>query len=126
LFNYCESVSQVVDDALKSAAEVLVKTSKEADKKFKRAIDALRDYEKRYHFETTMAESMAAEEAKDKSSTNLKDRSPVRGSQVSLEVTFASYLRVQAGVEFRIHRSLLDRNPIIVKREPAYRCGLQY
>jgi hypothetical protein len=126
LFNYCESVSQVVDDALKSAAEVLVKTSKEADKKFKRAIDALRDYEKRYHFETTVAESMAAEEAKDKSSTNLKDRSPVRGSQVSLEVTFASYLRVQAGVEFRIHRSLLDRNPIIVKREPAYRCGLQY
>jgi hypothetical protein len=86
--NCCESVSQVVDDALKSAAvsEAQMKTSKEPDEKFKMAIDALTRYEKEYHFKMIVVEIMAEAEANDKSSMKVKEELPVREG---LQVTFA-------------------------------------
>ena len=77
MFNCHESVSQVVDDALKSVTEAKGKakgkakrtSSKETDEKLKMAIDALSDYEKRYRFKMIVAETIAEAEAKDESST---------------------------------------------------------
>jgi hypothetical protein len=59
-------VCQFVEDALKSATEAQKKTSKPTDKKFKEAIDALIDYEKKYRSRKTAAIIMAAAKAKDK------------------------------------------------------------
>ena len=47
--NFFERVLEVVDDALSSAADVKNKTSEETDKKFEEAINALNDYEHKYH-----------------------------------------------------------------------------
>ena len=64
---------QVVDDALGSATEARKKSSNDADAKFKKAIDALSAYEKKYHFRESVTHTMAEAEAKDKSSsTTLK------------------------------------------------------
>jgi hypothetical protein len=74
LFNCCESVSQVVDDALKSAIGTKKKKSKRADDKFKKAIDMLRNHEKKCHSKEIVAKKMAAAEAKDKSSLTVRNR----------------------------------------------------
>jgi hypothetical protein len=86
LFNCYESVFQVVGNALESATEpeAQKRISKEADEKFKEAINALSDYEKRYHSNETIVRRMATAEAKDKSSltilNKLKGKLRVRGS----------------------------------------------
>ena len=85
LFNCHESVCHVVDYALKSATEAQRKTSKEADERFKRAIEALAAYEKQFLSRKTVAERMTAAEAKDQSSSTilnkLKEKFRVRGFQ---------------------------------------------
>jgi hypothetical protein len=130
LFNCCESVSQVIDDALESATWARKKTSKEADDKFNNAIDSLTDYEKKCYSRATVAERMAEAEAKDKSSSTIlnKLRHKLRVRE-EFQVTFASphtNTDPQSSgderttvVEFHIHRSLLDHSPTIVKRKPA-------
>jgi hypothetical protein len=84
LFNYSESMSQIVDDALTSATEAQKTTSKEADKTFKMAINALTDYirEHRVNIKMDVAKCMEEAKAKDKLSlkpfNNLKDKLRVR------------------------------------------------
>jgi hypothetical protein len=74
----CSSVSksalQAVDDALGSATEARKKSSNDADAKFKKAIDALSAYEKKYHFRETVTQMMAEAEAKDKLSSTILNR----------------------------------------------------
>ena len=129
--NCSESVSQVVDDALKSATEAERKTSKDADESFKRAIDALSDYEKKCYSKETVSKRMAAAEANDKSSltilNKLKEKLRVReGLQVSFAFSRTNIdpqLSVEEPTrtfEFLLHRSLLDDSPTIVKGEPAH------
>jgi len=81
-------VLEVVDDALSSATEAQKKTSKDADAKFKGAIDALSAYEKKFHPKETVAETMAEAEAKDKKSSTilskLKETLRVREEVTSL------------------------------------------
>jgi len=74
VFNRFESVLQVVDDALYSATEAGKKKTKNADAKFKEAIDALSAYEKKYHFRDTVIYTMAGAVAKDKSSSTILKR----------------------------------------------------
>jgi macrodomain Ter protein organizer (MatP/YcbG family) len=69
-----ESVLQVVDDALSSATETRKKTSNDADVKFKKAIDALSAYEKKYHLKETVTQTMEEAEGKDKSSSTILKR----------------------------------------------------
>jgi hypothetical protein len=68
--------------------EAQKKISKEVDGKFKEAINALSDYEKRYHSSETVVERMATAEAKDKSSltilNKLKGKLRVRGSTMTI------------------------------------------
>ena len=59
-----------------------MKTSEEADEKFKKAIDALSGYEKKYHANATVARRLAEAEAKDRSMgtlNGLKENLSVRG-----------------------------------------------
>jgi len=76
VFNYFESVLQVVDDALYSATKARKKTTKDADTKFKKATDALSVYEKKYHPEPkeTVIYTMAEAKAKDESSSTFLKR----------------------------------------------------
>jgi hypothetical protein len=85
-------VLQVVDDALYSAAEARKKTTKDADAKFKKAIDALSTYEKKYHFRESVTYTMAEAEAKDKSSSTILKR--LKGTmhvRKYLDLCFATY-----------------------------------
>lgn len=52
---------------MKSATSSQKKTLKKVDEAFKKAIDALSGYEKKYHSEEIVAGSMAVAEGKDKS-----------------------------------------------------------
>ena len=88
MFNRLESVSQIVDDALESAAEAQTKTSEKANEKFKDAIDALSSYEKKCLFNETVAESMAAAEAKDNPSSAILNKLKGKLREV-LQVNFA-------------------------------------
>jgi hypothetical protein len=71
-------VLQAVDDALKSAAEVEKKTSDEADKAFKNAVDKLTDYGRDYYPTSReavrVAERMEKAEEEDKSSLKVLNR----------------------------------------------------
>ena len=64
MFNCCESICQVVDDALMCANEAQMKPSESnfVEEKFKKAIDALSDYEKKFHSEKTIAKRIAEAE----------------------------------------------------------------
>jgi hypothetical protein len=85
-------VLQVVDDALSSATETRKKTSNDADAKFKKAIDALSAYEKKYHFRESVTHTMAEAEAKDKSSsTILKKLKETLRVRKHLDICFATY-----------------------------------
>jgi hypothetical protein len=66
-----KSVLQVIDEALYSATEAGKKTTKDADAKFKTAIDALSAYEMKYHRRETVTQTMAEAEAKDTSSSTI-------------------------------------------------------
>ena len=65
---------QVVDDALLSAAEAGKKTSKDADAKFKKAIDALSAFGKKYYFREPITHMMAEAEANDEPSLTTLER----------------------------------------------------
>ena len=75
------SALQAVDDALRSAADIMVKkTSKEVDEKFERAIEVLSHYETECHpnkpvspdgRSMTVLERMETAKAKDKSSSTI-------------------------------------------------------
>ena len=58
MINCYKSAGQAVDDAVKSASEAGIESSTEADEKFKRAIQVLSSYEKRYYFKKTVARMM--------------------------------------------------------------------
>ena len=78
MFNYCDSVSQAVDDALKFAADAQNKKSKEADEKFEMAIDALDGYGKKWHpnenVALTVTKKMEEAKASDKSSSTILNK----------------------------------------------------
>ena len=108
-----------------------MKTSNEADEKFKKAIDALIAYEKKYYAVVTVARQMETAEAKDKCSVSILKtwRWPKR---LPVSLTFPHtntdlYLSVgkDESVKFLIHKSLIDNSPTSVKCEPAHRCGLR-
>ena len=134
MFNGLESVSQVVDDALGSAAKVQKKNSKVADKKLKYAVDVLCAYERKYHLNKTVVEMMVSAEAEDDSvelSTILNRPKEKLSVREGLQMTFASSRtntnsqpsaeeRQAMTIEFLIHKSLLDHSPTIVKGEPAH------
>jgi hypothetical protein len=69
-----ERVLKVVDDALYSATEAQKKTSKDADEKFKEAIDALSVYEAKYHCRKIVAQKMEKAEEGDKTSSKVLNR----------------------------------------------------
>jgi hypothetical protein len=48
-FNYFESVLEVADEALESASYTKKSTSKETDKKFENAVDAMSTYVRIHH-----------------------------------------------------------------------------
>ena len=87
LFNCFGSVFQVVDDALKSATETQEKTSKVANEKFKKAVNAMIDSRKNTTFRKSVTDSMAEAEANDESSS--KTLSKVKAT---LKETFAQAL----------------------------------
>jgi hypothetical protein len=96
LFNCCESVSQAVDDALKSATKAHNKTSREADRNVEKAMVALNDYGKKFHSIETFARrrgaAKGAAEAEDKSSSTILNKPPVKEELTvrdGLRVTFA-------------------------------------
>jgi hypothetical protein len=85
-------VLQVVDDALYSATEARKKTTKDADAKFKQAIDALSAYEKKYHSRESVTHTMAEAKAMDKSSSTILKR--LKGTmrvRKYLDLFFATY-----------------------------------
>jgi hypothetical protein len=116
-----------------------------ADEKFKKAIDALIDYEKRYLSKETVAKRMAAAEAMDQPSSTIanEDQSAStipkktkeklklhlrKGLQLASAPSGFSRINInrynprpfvqeRTTVEFLIHGSLLDHNPTIVKCE---------
>jgi hypothetical protein len=131
---------QVVDDALRSAAEVKNKTSEVVDKKFEMAIEMLGRYETAYHPKDptldngrakTVRERMEEATTKDKSSSGILN---TLKEKLRMKVRFAhppSLCRTHAYrqpaldgesepttiVEFLLFKSLPDNNPTIVKRE---------
>ena len=134
MFNRFESVFQAVDDALESAAKTRNKKSQEADEKFKVAINALGDYEMKWHSKQIVVTRMEEAEAKDKSSVKILNRmkeklrikkviSSDHASHIPILIDTGPQPSVEVPrrtVEFRIHKSLPDRNPTIVKSEPVH------
>lgn len=59
-------MQQIIGDALDSATTAGNGTSNDADAKFKRAIDALSAFGKKYHFTESVTHMMAEAEVKDK------------------------------------------------------------
>ncbi|KAH9955998.1 hypothetical protein BC827DRAFT_1234259 [Russula dissimulans] len=104
---------QLVDDALKSAAEVEKKVSKEVDERFEKAIESLSDYEKQYHFKETVTQTMAAAKAKDKSSLSaintLKEKSGMKPNP-------DGWSEPTTVVDFHLFKSLPDDNPTVVQQ----------
>ena len=80
-----------------------MKTSNEADEKFKKAIDALSAYEMKDH------------------ALRWPERLPV---MLTLPLVHLNPVRDDE-VEFLIHKSIIDNSPTSVKCEPAHRCGLR-
>jgi hypothetical protein len=127
---------ELVDDALHSAAEAGTKTSKEADERFRRAIETLSDYEMDYDASratsfgddsNTVHRRMEVANAKDKSSSTilnrLKESLKVREDPAPLlcRILIPNFQPLEAEptttVEFLLHRSLPDKSPTIVKRK---------
>jgi hypothetical protein len=124
LFICFERVFEVVDNALFSATEAQKKTSKVAEK-FKMAIDALRDYETKYHLNKVVTVRMEKAEEVDKSSSELLNRLKSFRVRKKLALfcrhTDVDYQPMKEEptkiVEFHIHKSLPDSHPAIQKRE---------
>ena len=83
---------QVVDDTLRSASKAREGTSNDVDAKFKRAIDALNTYEKKYHSSESVTQTMAEAEAVDKLSSTVMDRRKEKTRvRKCLDLCFATY-----------------------------------
>ncbi|KAF8497898.1 hypothetical protein F5888DRAFT_1827814 [Russula emetica] len=108
LFKFLSESRNAVDDALKSAAEVEKKTSDEADKAFKNAVDKLTDYGRDYspREAVRVAERMEKAEEEDKSSLKVLNRLKEAFRPLEEEPT--------TEVEFHLHESLPDKNPTVV------------
>jgi hypothetical protein len=123
-------VLEVVDDVLCSVVQSQKRTSKDAESVneiFKKAIEELNAYEKKYHSEEIVAKKMAEAEAKDKLSlttlSRLKEKFRVR-EELALYPCRDTNADSQplkeeptTTVEFHIHKSFPDKRPTIVKRE---------
>jgi len=79
---------KLVDDALKAATEAGMKTSKEAEEKFSKAIESLKKYEGDCHPSKSVEARMEQAKANDKSSSmtlnRLKETFLVRAEPVPL------------------------------------------
>jgi hypothetical protein len=134
-----QSALAAVDNALSCAAEAKGKTSKEADKNFKDAIELLGNYERKYRFkdqdsteyekqDKTFLKKMEEATSKDKSSSTILSK---------LKETFHSIVRLKhiallhnnidpqthdesqeptRIVEFHLCQSPTDEDPIVVHR----------
>ncbi len=65
---------EVVDDALRSAAEARKGKSEDAEAKFKEAIDALSAYERKHYSMDTVTRTMEDAKTEDKSSSKILNR----------------------------------------------------
>jgi hypothetical protein len=117
---------QLVDDALKSAAEVEKKVSKEVDERFEKAIESLSDYEKQYHFKETVTQTMAAAKAKDKSSLSaintLKEKS---GMKVSVPRACASFALIPTPSRTRMDGQNRQQSSTSISSNPFLTTTLQ-
>ncbi|KAI9507836.1 hypothetical protein F5148DRAFT_1284720 [Russula earlei] len=114
---------RVVDDALRSAAEVKNKTSAEVDNKFETAIDTLSAYEAVYHPKDSMSndshmktvrERMTEATKKDKSSSGILNTLKEKLQMKPAPDAWSEPTKV---VEFLLFKSLPDDKPTIVKQE---------
>ncbi|KAH9955996.1 hypothetical protein BC827DRAFT_1271203 [Russula dissimulans] len=114
---------QVVDDALRSAAEVKNKTSEVVDKKFEMAIEMLGRYETAYHPKDptldngrakTVRERMEEATTKDKSSSGILN---TLKEKLRMKPALDGESEPTTIVEFLLFKSLPDNNPTIVKQE---------
>jgi len=123
-------VLDVVDDALKSAAEGGTKISERVDEKFETAIKVLDEYHVEYHPERSaskLSERMAEARKNDRSSltilNRLKETFRVRGEVCAFALPHSdtSFQPIEPEptriVEFLLHKTLPDRSPTIVKRK---------
>lgn len=99
-------VLQAVDDALTCAAEAEKKTSNEADKAFKNAVNRLTGYGRDYHPNVTVAEIMEKAEEEDKSSLKVLNKLKDTFRPLEEEPT--------TEVDFFLLESLPDKNPTVV------------
>ena len=136
---FYERALETVDVALYSASKVTFMTSTEVDEKFEEAIRVLSRYEQEFflrrgpsskdHSSRPIHELMAAAKEKDRLSSilinSLKDKLQVREKasffrdrilMLSADPQRAEREPIKV-VEFLIHKSLPDRNPIIVPRK---------
>ncbi|KAI9507837.1 hypothetical protein F5148DRAFT_63791 [Russula earlei] len=112
---------KVVDDALRSAAEVKNKTSVEVDNKFETAIATLSAYEAVNHPKDpmtsdshmkTVRERMSEATTKDKSSSGI-----LNTLKEKLKPAPVAWSDPTTVVEFLLFKSLPDDNPTVVKQE---------
>jgi hypothetical protein len=130
---------EFVDDALQSAAAAGTKSSREAGEKFRKAIETLSEYEMDCYIRqpvsdgdggNTVNRRMEVARAKDKSSSTilnrLKESLRVREELTAAHTSSAPHSNTNFQqtepdpttiVEFLLHKSLPDTNPIIVKRK---------
>ena len=115
--NCFESVYQVVNNALKSVTEAQIKTSKKVDKKFKKALSAVEMDES----DAAMAGGTSTAEANDNCSVTILEtwRWPERLPVMLTLPDFDQEMPGRDGVEFLIHKSLIDNSPTGVKCELA-------
>jgi hypothetical protein len=97
-------VLEVVDGALYSVTEARKKATKDANAKFKKAVDALTAYEKKYHSRETVALTMAEARAKDQSSLTILQKLKETLRVIKhLDLCFAAYsywfLAVEGGTD---------------------------
>lgn len=142
---FFDSALKTVEEALESAAEARKKTSERVDDTFKKAVEALKSYETKYHrdCERKVAQRMAAAKKKDITFPSIWDTLTCTVKEmffpkVSTYSLAAAVPHTDNGfqatntsrqpepeptkvVEFHLHKSLPARNPIIVKRERRIR-----
>jgi hypothetical protein len=103
-----------------------MKTSNEADEKFKKAFRALSAHGMKYCVDATAAGWMPTADAKDEYSVSIlktwrwPKRLPVTLTLPHNDTDFYLYVQEDKSVEFLIHKFLIDNSPTRVKGEPAH------
>ncbi|KAH9978325.1 hypothetical protein BJV74DRAFT_141402 [Russula compacta] len=105
---------QLANNALKSAAEVGERTSLRVDKKFKKAIKVLSNYEKEWRFKETVTERMT--EAKTRDKAILAMLNVLKKEKSKMEPTPDCWSEPTNVVEFHLFRSLPDDKPTVVRQ----------